>query len=56
MRKSVLITVSISISIAALAAGSAQDKYSVKVPNGLAFSEFSGYEEWPVKRSARTEA
>jgi hypothetical protein len=27
---------------------SAQDKYSVKVPNGLAFSEFRGYEDWQV--------
>ena len=27
---------------------SAQDKYSVKVPDGLAFSEFRGYEDWPV--------
>jgi len=26
----------------------AQDKYSVKVPNGLAYSEFRGYEDWPV--------
>ena len=25
---------------------SAQDKYGVKVPNGLAFSEFKGYENW----------
>ena len=25
---------------------SAQDKYSVKVPGGLAFSEFRGYEAW----------
>ena len=25
---------------------SAQDKYSVKVPGGLAFSEFKGYEGW----------
>jgi hypothetical protein len=25
---------------------SAQDKYTVKVPNGLAFSEFWGYEDW----------
>ena len=25
---------------------SAQDKYSLKVPNGLAFSEFKGYEDW----------
>jgi len=28
------------------AAISAQDKYTVKVPGGLAFSEFKGYESW----------
>jgi cytochrome P460 len=27
---------------------SAQDKYAVKVPGGLAFSEFRGYESWQV--------
>jgi hypothetical protein len=51
MRKSTLIGVSIAVSIAVLAAGveiSAQDKYTVKVPDGLAFSEFRGYEDWPV--------
>src|SRR6516162_6786060 len=26
----------------------AQDKYTVKVPGGLAFSEFRGYEDWAV--------
>jgi hypothetical protein len=26
----------------------AQDKYTLKVPNGLAFSEFKGYEAWQV--------
>ena len=26
----------------------AQDKYSVQVPNGLAFSDFRGYEDWEV--------
>ena len=26
----------------------AQDKFTVKVPNGLAFSEFKGYEAWQV--------
>jgi mono/diheme cytochrome c family protein len=30
------------------AAISAQDKYTLKVPNGLAFSEFRGYESWPT--------
>ena len=27
---------------------SAQDKYTVQVPNGLAFSDFRGYEKWEV--------
>jgi hypothetical protein len=27
---------------------SAQDKYTVKVPGGLAFSEFRGYEGWQL--------
>jgi len=32
----------------AQAVTSTQDKYALKVPNGLAFSEFKGYESWPV--------
>ena len=51
MKKSTLISLSISVSIAVLAAGvaiSAQDKYTVQVPNGLGFSELRGYEDWPV--------
>ena len=51
MRKSTLISVGISVSIIVLAAGaaiSAQDKYALEVPGGLAFSEFRGYEDWPV--------
>ena len=51
MKKSTLISLSIPVSIAVVAAGvaiSAQDKYTVQVPNGLAFSEFRGYEDWPV--------
>ena len=34
---------------------SAADKYTLKVPNGLAFSEFRGYEDWQVISVARTE-
>jgi hypothetical protein len=51
MKRVMLISVSISVSLAVLATGaaiSAQDRYTVKVPNGLAFSEFRGYEGWPV--------
>jgi mono/diheme cytochrome c family protein len=32
----------------AQAAVSTQDKYALKIPNGLAFSEFRGYESWQV--------
>lgn len=49
--KSMLIGSSISVALAALATGvaiSAQDRYTLKVPNGLAFSEFKGYERWQV--------
>jgi Cytochrome P460 len=47
--RSLLIGASIAVSLAALAMGSAisaQDKYTLKVPGGLAFSEFRGYEGW----------
>ena len=49
IRKKVLISVTGAVLLGALATGaaiSAQDKYSVKVPDGLAFSEFKGYEDW----------
>src|SRR4051812_33689413 len=31
------------------------DKYSLKSPSGIAFSDFKGYEDWPVVSSARTD-
>lgn len=34
---------------------SAQDKYTVKVPGGLAFSEFKGYEAWQTISLSRNE-
>ena len=33
----------------------AQDKYSLKSPAGIAFSDFRGYEDWSVVSSARTD-
>ena len=43
------ITVFLAVSAVAVAFSmSTQDKYSLKVPNGLAYSEFKGYEDWPV--------
>jgi len=45
------------VSALIFAAGSApaQDKYSVKVPGGLAFSEFRGYEGWQAISISRTD-
>jgi Cytochrome P460 len=33
----------------------AQDKYALKSPSGIAFSDFKGYEDWAVVSSARTD-
>jgi hypothetical protein len=33
----------------------AQDKYSLKSPSGIEFSDFRGYEDWAVASSARTD-
>ena len=32
-----------------------KDKYSLKSPSGIAFSDFKGYEDWSVVSSARTD-
>src|ERR1700730_366231 len=48
-RKSMLVKVGVPMALGLLANGvaiSAQDKYTLKVSNGLAFSEFRGYEGW----------
>ena len=45
------ISAGITIALVVLVAGaaiSAQDRYTLKVPNGLAFSEFRGYEGWQI--------
>src|SRR3954453_22137503 len=34
---------------------SAQDKYTVQVPGGLAFSEFRGYESWETISISRSD-
>jgi hypothetical protein len=40
---------------AALDAQTKQDKYALKSPDGVAFADFRGYEDWPVVSSARTD-
>jgi len=43
------------IAAALFAQGQDKDKYSLKSPSGIAFSDFRGYEDWAVVSSARTE-
>ena len=56
-RKSILTIGIIAASLFALigTAIPAQDKYSLKTPSGVAFSDFRGYEDWQVVSSARTD-
>jgi len=58
----VVVVVSLAVSVLAVLGGkgvSAQDagpaKYSVRVPNGLAFSEFKGYEAWQTVSLSQNE-
>lgn len=57
IRRSMVICGIAMASVTALAgvAISAPDKYSVKVPGGLAFSEFRGYEAWQTISLSRTD-
>jgi hypothetical protein len=47
-RKLALAAVAVGLTLAGGVAVGAQDKYALKVPGGLAFSEFKGYESWQV--------
>src|SRR5579863_6963933 len=45
------LTIAMATGLLAVVGGwaiASQDKYTLKVPNGLAFSEFRGYEAWQV--------
>jgi hypothetical protein len=45
---SAIVAVAVSLAVVGSIALAAQDKYTVQVPDGLAFSEFRGYEGWQV--------
>jgi hypothetical protein len=49
----------IAITAAGLVVGGAaiyaQDKYALNSPNGIAFADFRGYEDWAMVSSARTD-
>jgi hypothetical protein len=49
MKRKIILTVgfaTLGLAVASGVATSAQDKYTVKVPGGLAMAEFRGYEAW----------
>src|ERR1041385_682681 len=55
-RKNILKVAAATAVLATLGTGVyAQDKYSLKSPSGIAFSDFRGYEDWAVVSSARTD-
>ena len=43
-----MVLVAVVLAVLGGTAISAQDKYTVQVPDGLAFSEFRGYEDWKL--------
>src|SRR5690349_11071624 len=58
MNRNTMLTIGISSAWLAIFGGlaiSAQDKYTVSVPGGLAFSEFRGYEAWQTISLSRNE-
>ena len=50
-----VLTMVVTLAVLAGSANSAQDKYSVQVPGGLALSEFRGYEDWQAVSVSQTE-
>src|SRR3954465_7370431 len=53
--KKQLSTVVVSLAVLMGLLLAAQDKYTLKVPGGLAFSEFRGYEAWQAISISRNE-
>jgi len=49
------VTVIAMLALLAAGANSAQEKYSLKSPGGIAFSDFRGYEDWAVVSSSHTD-
>jgi hypothetical protein len=54
--KLTMVSIAVVLAIVGGIAYSAQDKYSLQLPNGLPFSEFRGYENWQVVSVSQTTA
>jgi Cytochrome P460 len=55
MAKRWMIAPLLSLVVLSGTAADAEDKYALKTPDGVAFSDFRGYEDWAVVSSARTD-
>src|SRR6476619_621314 len=55
VQTAVLGVVGMGLGAIAVYAQNKQNKYSLKSPSGIAFSDFKGYEDWAVVSSARTD-
>jgi hypothetical protein len=55
MKRKSKLAIAIATAVLGVIALYAQDKYSLKSPSGIAFSDFKGYEDWSVVSSARTD-
>lgn len=56
-RKSIWIvgTLSLALTVISGAALSGQDKYTLKLPDGVAFSDFEGYGDWQLISTSKTD-
>ena len=50
-----VVIVLVSLSVAVSAALAAQDRFTLKAPNGIAYSEFRGYETWQDVAPSQTD-
>src|SRR5215813_10525867 len=58
MKRKSKLTIAVASAVAAILGGAAvyaQDKYALQSPDGIAFSDFKGYEDWAAVSSARTD-
>ncbi|MGB2619030.1 MAG: cytochrome P460 family protein [Candidatus Acidiferrales bacterium] len=53
--KGMVITMVLVLAVVSGVAVSAQDKYTLKLSNGLAFSDWKGYEDWQLISSSKTD-
>src|SRR5262245_18988290 len=58
MKRKGKLAIAVATAVLAVLSGTAiyaQEKYSLKSPDGIAFYDFKGYEDWAVVSSARTD-